>query len=225
MAMLTLTCPHCGIEKMTFDVAGTHQCGVSRSGAPILSVVCFCRSCGIGVATLAKVNNAALHMKGANLETLIHLNTVLDGVFDFVEIWPSRPKPECPEFVPPDVERAFLQAEDNRIRNHNATAAMAYRRALERAVKNLSDFETTEAERKANLAKVIKRLADANRLTPEISNWASEIKELGNDGAHDIEEPTDAEVASQAALTRMALIYLFEMPERVRRLREERPPN
>jgi Domain of unknown function (DUF4145) len=47
------------------------------------------------------------------------------------------------------------------------------------------------------------------------------IRLLGNEAAHDEKEPEQQEIDDLANLTRMTLVYLFEMPERVRRLREK----
>ena len=94
-----------------------------------------------------------------------------------------------------------------------------YRKALERAVKTIHGFETALEEKQATLASVVKKLSEENKLTTAIADWAKHIRLLGNDGAHEKEPPTQDDIEALANLTRMALIYLFEMPERVAKLR------
>lgn len=94
---------------------------------------------------------------------------------------------------------------------------MTYRRALEMATK---DKARDLPERKI-LAQRIELLAKENRLTPALADWANHIKDLGNEAAHEEDEPTEPDINALASLTRMTLIYLYEMPERVRRMREE----
>ncbi|WP_418610197.1 DUF4145 domain-containing protein [Gluconobacter cerinus] len=134
-----------------------------------------------------------------------------------MEISPSYPTPDIPEYLPQTIERSFAEAERSRISGNILAAGMTYRRALEMATK---DKARDLPERKI-LAQRIELLAKENRLTPALADWANHIKDLGNEAAHDEDEPTEADINALAALTRMTLIYLYEMPERVRRMREE----
>ncbi|WP_198150436.1 DUF4145 domain-containing protein [Gluconobacter cerinus] len=138
--------------------------------------------------------------------------------FSFKDIVPAPPNPDVPEFLPNVVERAFLEGERSRIGRNLTAAGMVFRKALENATRQ----KATEAGiTENNLKRRIEKLAAAQKLTPDIAEWADHIRIIGNEAAHDEDEPTEADINALAALTRMTLIYLYEMPERVRRMREE----
>ena len=100
------------------------------------------------------------------------------------------------------------------MRGNNDGAGMLYRRVLDIATKELDPSLAGKW-----LAQRLRDLTAAKRLTPDISDWASRIKALGDEAAHEEDEPTSAEVADMANLTRMALVYLFEMPKKIADMR------
>ena len=138
----------------------------------------------------------------------------ITDLFNGAKVYPPRRRPEAPQYVSPEVERAFLQGERNRLRGDLDAAGAMYRKALDVATKQKApDIKGMLQQRLAGMSK-------AGMLTPEITDWADQIRLLGNEASHDLDEPTKEETESLANLTRMTLIYLFEMPERVRLMRE-----
>lgn len=200
---------------MTFDVTGFRADESEESFfgeyPGIFGITAFCRNpkCCLPVAVIAiaKIDVESAKEKLSSADGVTHF-------FQIRDVWPEPPKPSCPEYVPAEVERAFLEAEDCRLRKNWGSAAMSYRRALERAVNAIHPEGGTNS-----LAKTLKELEREQRITPDIASWADEIRIIGNGVAHDAKDPGEAEVEDQANFTRMALVYLFEMPERVRLLR------
>lgn len=82
---------------------------------------------------------------------------------------------------------------------------MCYRRALQIGVRAL------QAQGK-NLIQEIDSLVTNGRLTKEMGAWAHEVRLVGNDGAHEEEQPTDAEIADIAHFTRLFMLYTFTLP-------------
>lgn len=104
-----------------------------------------------------------------------------------------------------------MQAEEAAARTHREAAGMAYRRVLELTMKDKAP------ELKGTLEKRIDKLAEQGKVTPDIKDWAHSIRTLGNEAAHDEDEPTEEDVADLAAFTRVVLEYLYSMPAKVAR--------
>lgn len=217
MATVVLDCPHCSTRCVTIDISGS--CASSNK---VWSFVGFCRRCHLGISLAVDAIQMQMHFGISDLERLVASSQDLTPAAKILEIWPHYPEPSVPQGLPPDAERAFREAETNRAAKQNESAAMMYRKALERGVKRLHGFENALDEKSATLAGVVKQLGKENKLTPDIAEWADHVRFLGNDGAHEENPPTDGEIDDLANLTRMALVYLFEMPERVALLRERR---
>ena len=95
---------------------------------------------------------------------------------------------------------------------------MTFRRVLELTMKDKGP------ELKGTLEKRINKLAEEGKLTPDIAEWAHSIRVLGNEAAHDDEEPTPEDVTDLAAFTRVTLEYLYTMPAKVgRRAKTDAP--
>lgn len=216
MAVIILTCPYCNKERMTFDiVAQTVYSDGSYGSIRSHTVAVFCRSCRNG-ATLRLAFNAQQLMRiGLDHQSVWTYGGDVTSIFVVKDIWPKPDKPSAPMYLPSAVESAFLEAEDSRLRGNRASAGAMYRKALDVATKRLDPSITD-----LNLAPRLRRLAQAQRLTPDIADWADRIRLLGNSAAHDDETPGEADIADLANLSRMALIYLFEMPEHIRIMRE-----
>jgi len=65
------------------------------------------------------------------------------------------------------------------------------------------------------LAKRIDLLAQAGKLTPDLKEWAHLIRLDGNQGAHDDEELSAAEIEQLEEFTKLFLIYTFTLPAQV----------
>ena len=147
---------------------------------------------------------------------LVRTNDSLASLgYNIDEIWPTPPTPNVPEHVPENVRRVLLQAESNFfLEGHEEAAAVMYRKALESGLRSLAP------ELKGTLASRIAQLGANGKLTSDLVEWAKEIKNLGNDGAHEIERIERAEVSSMRGLTEMVLRYLFTLPQTILEMRK-----
>ncbi len=133
------------------------------------------------------------------------------------QIWPAKPAPNIPEFIPASVERVLLQAESNfMLPSHEDAASTMYRKALEIGLKSI------DGTLDGTLAKKIEMLGKTGRLTADLVTWSKEIKNLGNEGAHDEHPITREELASLRGLTDMVFRYLFTLPAMVEQRKNER---
>ncbi|MFT8863223.1 MAG: DUF4145 domain-containing protein, partial [Acetobacter fabarum] len=133
------------------------------------------------------------------------------------DYWPKSSIKDPPAYTSPNVKRIFLQAEHNKAQRNWDAAGIMYRKALETATKELGANLNAES----NLMKRIDLLAANGRLTKDLAKWAHQVRIIGNQTAHEECEPEAKDVLDLANLTRMLLIYLFELPGRVAAMRSQ----
>lgn len=136
--------------------------------------------------------------------------------WELVEIWPEPPAPNLPDALPPQVAKAFMQAEDNFHREGmEEVAAGAYGRALDVGTKLIApDF-------KGMLYARIRHLADTGRITPDLADWAHEIRTIRNDALHEVDGIDRQELTAIRGLADMVLRYLFTLPAMVKARKAE----
>jgi Domain of unknown function (DUF4145) len=137
--------------------------------------------------------------------------------WSIVGFWPKDPGPLVPEYLPPDIERTFLQAERNfqPVGNEEASGMM-YRKALDVGVKKI------DSSLIGTLGPKLKKLAQQGKLTPELAEWADQVRELGNDAAHDETAIPRKDLEDLRAFTEMVLRYLFTLPNMIKKRRGEK---
>ncbi|VDS07925.1 hypothetical protein PARHAE_01105 [Paracoccus haematequi] len=86
---------------------------------------------------------------------------------------------------------------------------MAYRRVMERSLRK------EHPDLKGNLADRIKALEGT--LPDAIIDMANQVRFLGNDGAHDEDDPDMEDVANGRDFVRLYLVYTYELPARIAR--------
>ena len=202
------TCPHCGVRNNALNVVYSIS-GGSHSGYIFLE----CKECTKPSAAEIQATANASNSFTSALQQGRTLNSLR---YELVTIWPEPPKPKVPESLPNSVSRAMFQAESNYSQQHHEEAsAVMYRKALESGLKEINP------SLKGTLAARIEKLGQLGRLTSDIVDWAKEIKNLGNDGAHEIESISRAELTQLRGLTEMVLQYLFTIPAIVDARRKE----
>jgi hypothetical protein len=136
-----------------------------------------------------------------------------------VQFWPEVRKPQIPEFLPPDIERAYLQAERNfPIEGNEEAAGTMYRKALDVGLKKIDSTLT------GPLGAKLKTLAAQGKLTPDVADWADHVRELGNDAAHEESGIPRKDLEDLRGLTEMVLRYLFTLPNMSKKRRGEKLP-
>ena len=127
-----------------------------------------------------------------------------------VDFWPVPPPLQIPEHLPKEVERVYLQAERNfPIMGNEEAAGTMYRKALDIGLKIIAPNVTGVL--KTRIAELVKQ----NLITPSLGEWADQIRLLGNDSAHEIDQPTREEVDALRNFSDLVLRYLFTLPAMV----------
>ena len=130
-------------------------------------------------------------------------------------VYPSLPS-TMPTHLSSRVKSLYGQGLDNLRKNPDASG-MTFRKTLDVALKERFGNGGT-------LWKRIKKAADERQLTPELAEWADQIRIYGNDAAHEEEPFSKKDAESLHAFTRLVLIYLFSLPGMLNEARQEGQP-
>ena len=104
----------------------------------------------------------------------------------------------------------MLQAEKNfPIAGSEEASAMMYRRSLELTLADLYPAQ------KGTLAKRIKDLVEKHTLPEAMGQWADEIRQLGNEAAHDPDDVDRPQLTMIRGFTDATLRYLYTLPAEV----------
>jgi hypothetical protein len=119
-----------------------------------------------------------------------------------------------PEQLPAKVQRAYLQAEANfPHEGHEEAAGGMYRRALDIGTKIYAAQKAeTEPLKARNLGQRIEGLAAAGRLTRELADWAHEVRLVGNEAMHELDEVSREDLIAMRGFAETALTYMFTLP-------------
>ncbi len=214
MVVITLDCPHCKSQRMTFDFNGesvNERFEFIDEGKLFISWNTFftCRSCREGVVVkLVAQDNGHKPSDCAG-----------DPRKEGFSIGEMHPKPEglnVPEFLPPRVDEEFREGADGLKHGNYNSAGIMFRRALERAT---DEIMKDEAKGKT-LFERIRILGETRKITEAMQEWADAIRIGGNRAAHE-EQRYDNDSATQLRnFTEMFLTYAFTLPERVKAFRK-----
>lgn len=209
--ILVIKCPHCMAEQIAMDIV--HR-GKTRRGDGI--VVAICPSCTLPVSAVLTARTSR-ELIVSRLVGGQGRDVVRDLGLDLAEIFPEAKSSAAPDHVPDAVARVFKQARDSHSRKQHDLASMGYRKALDIALKIFDPAVGGQMNARINA------LADRNALTPAMKDWAHHVRLLGNEGAHEVDEPAQEDVDDLEAFTESVLEYLFTLPRRVelRRARTE----
>ncbi len=204
MAVLVMTCPHCGAENMTFNVLK----GVLHTDTSFSSIVALCANCNEPV--LAKFTGKNPFNSGDMLPSMSGNLLTNAWIRDFV-IWPPQPTIEAPMAVPDRTARAYVEAVKARRAQLWNAACSSYRRCLEMTLK---DFAPDVGAR-TSLVNRIDRLAADHRITPALQSWAHDLRIDGNEAVHGDDEATQEMTDQMHNLTYFLLTYLYTLPKQI----------
>lgn len=191
--IFTANCAYC----RTMHVAFTIHNGAEWRSRGIIDVLHYdlfatCGRCGRGVVASFEVR------RGTNLA-----NQLREGLNPNY-MFPSLNPPMAPPYVPEPVARYFKQGLENVPRNWDAAGAM-FRKALEVGLE--TKFPDLSGPK---LTDLIQQAAAQHYLTPELAEWAHEIRLEGNKAVHGDFSKKDAQRLE--AFTELVLRYLFTLP-------------
>jgi hypothetical protein len=200
MAILGTTCPHCTTTSIALEIRDAYA---PRDDDDLWAVFLKCPKCQQPSCAVL------LDHGGGSFDTddLQQSGDPQTEGWKIESMWPAQAKPNIPEALPDNIARIYLQAERNfPIEGNEEAAGTMYRKALDVGLKKI------DPDTKGTLAVRIKKLAAANKLTPDIAEWADHVRDLGNDAAHEDEPPTRDQLKDLRNFTEMVMRYLFSLP-------------
>lgn len=209
MEQLTCDCVHsgCFAKNMTHTIVATTS-GPQSGNRRTWNMFLECRKCQRGTVIYVLENQ----ILGSSPAT--HTEMVFQQYYTIFGSAPRREKLSIVEFLPDNIEKPWVEAEHAFEHAHPGTAAMAYRRVLERSIR------TKHPELKGGLAERINNLK--GELPEAIIDMANQVRFLGNDGAHEENDPDLKDVADGRDFVRLYLEYTYELPAKVMRAVEAR---
>lgn len=196
------TCPRCGLQS-SFEVAGA----IAISFNPDLFVL---DQVGEGQSPLPTEQVAVLICRHCNQGMAVFENQ--NGAFHW---WPTATT-SLPEDVPEEIGSAFIESV-------TAFNACCFRSSAAMARRTLEAVCAQQGETSGSLYKRIENLANCGKLLPTYRDWAHEVREVGNDGVHDlIENVSQEDAEALIGFLRELLKFFYQMPAELAR-RRNRP--
>lgn len=216
MATLIHDCPHCRASSMSFVIFGINPWPITTTGnlqMPQANVAAECQRCRAPIAAILKWRTAIdPNHWSSNLAKLAKDNfSIPSGLWTILSTYPEPRQSAAPDLLPAAVEKAFLQGETNlALPGHEEPAATMYRRALDLAL------QTQFPEMKGSIDAKLKKLAADHIIPKSLSEWAHEVRGIGNEGAHDLDGCTQEDAQAARDFVDAVLTYLITLPEMIR---------
>lgn len=133
-------------------------------------------------------------------------------------LWPTAAAPNAPKHLPDNIRSFYLQGLNSLGRGSYDAAGTMFRKSLDVALKRIYP------EGRGTLQKRINTLPPELGITPAMKEWAHEIRDLGNDAAHEEEPFTEAEAKALHVFAEMFLTYAFTLPGMLAERKSDEPP-
>jgi hypothetical protein len=205
MIDVALDCPHCGSSKVGFR--GSNFLVREGNGTTYILLL-QCGHCRYGV--VAEYQSIGfiewIRTSGAN------------GFPRLIRVWPEAPAPNVPKYLPDNIRGFYLQGLDSLRRGGYDAAGTMFRKCLDVGLKRI------HPEGRGTLQKRIDALPSDLGITPAMKEWAHEIRDLGNDAAHEEEPFSESEAKALHAFAEMFLTYAFTLPGMLAERKNADPP-
>lgn len=204
MGVLVMDCPHtnCSATHASFTVKASYLYKPGN-GSHIYWLTLACPVCA-----------AAVLVKCSSLSSYdpIQVHGPIDKIAD-TRVLSTDPQPaatSAPDFVEPNVARTFERANGAIKRGEAETAGMLLRKMLDSVISN--KFPHTG---NGMLGSKMAKLVPNTDLPESIVNWAKELKDLGNEAAHEAHDPDMAQITELRDFAELLLTYVYTLPHRL----------
>jgi hypothetical protein len=209
MTSTLLECPHCGAEKVGFSIVYERpMTRAKNTSIEQFQTFMVCSNCEGGI--IGHFERPVMQPAQTPAQCQIDpraLGFKLSATF---------PKPEplkLPTHIPADeLKSYFNQAWDSLRRgNWDASGAMS-RKVVDVSTQMLLG---TDATKYKSIKDRIDGLGARHQLTPDLKEWAHEVRLGGNDASHDKDPFTQAEAEELLDFTELYLTYVYSLPGRL----------
>lgn len=204
MSVFQANCPHCGTKSVAFTIA--HQWNAHKQARQLWDTFAFCGQCSRGILATFYTPDGGDPVKWLGRGDRNRMEPP--------QISPSVLSTGAPEHTPENVAEFYRQGMENLPGAWDAAGSM-FRKVLDTGLK--AKFP----EINGTLLQRIEKAAEQNELTPDLAEWAHQIRIDGNDATHE-EDPFSKEDAKRLqTFTSLVLIYLFTLPGMLKKARGE----
>jgi len=136
--------------------------------------------------------------------------------------WPLATGAGLDPAIPAPIRECFQEGLRCQAAQAPRGAAVMFRRSLEAIIRDRGSSAAVKALDDVNLAAGLRVMADEKDLDPTLAEWAKEIRLAGNVGGHfdPMNDVRPEEAEDLGKVLRSVLIYLYEMPARLKRSRK-----
>lgn len=213
-------CPRCGKLSnfrykgdlpLTFDY---ERHTINNQGQPVYDAIdrvtsLFCMHCNHGLAVVEEqwIGDKPAR-EGGNSGSVTYRG---------VHWWPL-PEANPSSDIPADIANALAEAS-------TCFSAHCYRASVVMSRRTLEAITSDQGETSGRLVDRLSNLSSKNVLNPTLSDWAKEVRLVGNTGGHfDPMSPVSKDDAEQIlSFTRELIKYLYELPAELQRRRQSSP--
>ena len=219
MSELVANCPRCGAKKITFDLLSHTLVGINHDWQNVSEAFCVCRSCRSSTVFILTQRDYGREEERRfkdlpNFSADVNLIASSEGYICIKNLASTKP----PDHLPDNIEAVFREgAACLAIGCFNAAGTM-FRLCLDLATHSMlpdNDCDNLNERTRRMLGLRLGWLFDNSRLSNDLRDLSSCIKDDGNDGAH---RGTLSENDAQDILdfTFALLERVYTEPERVR---------
>jgi hypothetical protein len=216
MPSTILECPHCGAEKIGFRLAAEFEATTKPTGIyRKFRVAMICTNCDeavIGVFQTQEITPAT--------STYTPVNSLMDPTklgWVLANSYPQPAPSKCPDYAPEYLKKIFLQAANALKRQDPDASGAMSRKVVDVSTQQLLGEESRKYN---NIQGRIDALAAANKLTPDLKDWAHQVRLGGNDAAHDVDPFTQEEADELLDFAELYLTYVYALPGRLKERRD-----
>lgn len=205
-ASISATCPHCHVKEMGFSFIAQTSLAPRRRKDWIV---------------LYKCNRCQYTWKqdyGPKEPSKCDGDPAQLG-FGIVTYYPNPMPSNLPDHVPSPLERYFIQASEAFHNKHYDASGAMSRKVVDVSTQQLlgedsKKFSTINAR--------INELALRNALTPDLKDWAHQIRLSGNEASHDEKPYSEDDAKELLGFAELYLTYVYSLPAR---LKDKRDPD
>jgi hypothetical protein len=208
MPSIILDCPHCTANSMGFSIVYETPLPDNPS---IFLTLGICGKCSGGVIVLfGSVTGKNTPARNSPMQCQSDPEN-----FNFVKMktYPSSTPTKIPSHASDQLKRYYEQAANAlKRRDWDASGAMS-RKVVDVSTQQLLG---EDSKKYGNIKQRIDALAEKNAITPDLKNWAHEIRLGGNEASHDEVPYTEPEATELLDFADLYLTYVYSMPGRLK---------
>jgi Domain of unknown function (DUF4145) len=205
MASILTDCPHCGGIKIGFSGVAEYKLAPHDSNKYLLFMVC--NNCQGAI-----VNGYHLYNNMGYTSPASCPGDPANFGFNSGGSYPTPAPSKVPPQVPAPIDSYFLQASDALKRGHYDASGAMSRKVVDVSTQQLLGDESKKYN---NIKSRIDALMKNSTITPDLGEWAHEVRLGGNDAAHDEDPYQKPEAEELLDFAELYLTYVYTLPKRL----------